>query len=262
MQNEKNTLKLHFPFSVCMNILNGLTSLIHKLRFIVAPSQCPHEIFMHARNMCVFSHADVHAHILLLPQTLVLSYNFGSSRTVTHTLELKCAHTVLTVQWTDKYSQSHNLYLYSSDQYMDPHSYRHSSLGFCGQHSKSSSVKLGILFPLLFSVFPLLSLPSRQLLSRRASHFPQILFSPFLFAVSVVFVSLSHIVVKQVPLWSKTPPQAEFIGLSSVCVLVCVYMSAVWSDVVREVCCENGKQEGVRGNLCTWPPFLAAWQSG
>lgn len=99
----------------------------------------------------------------------------------------------------------------------------------CRQCSKSSSVKLGVLFSLLFSALPLFCLHSRQLLSRRASHFPQILFSPFLFAVSVVFVSLSHTEVKQVPLWSRTPPRAEFIGLSSVCVSVCLCM-CVWVE--------------------------------
>lgn len=100
---------------------------------------------------------------------------------------------------------------------------------FCGQCSKSSWVKLGILFSPLFRGLPLFCLHSRQLLSRRASHSSQILFSPFLLAVSVVFVSLSHIVVEQVPVWSRTPPRAEFISLSSVyacmCALVrvCVY---------------------------------------
>lgn len=99
------------------------------------------------------------------------------------------------------------------------------------QSSKSSRVKLGILFSPLFRVLPLFCIHSRQLLSRQAS---QILFSPFLLAVSVVFVSLSHIVVKQVPLWSRTPPRAEFISLSSVRACVCALVHVCVSGVERK----------------------------
>ena len=87
---------------------------------------------------------------------------------------------------------------YSSDQYMDPHSHTHSSPGSADSAPKILLSKIRHLISSFVLSFPSLlpspfTLHSRQPLSRRASHFPQILFSPFLLAVSVVFVSLvSH----------------------------------------------------------------------
>lgn len=120
----------------------------------------------------------------------------------------------------------------------------------CRQCSKSSRVKLGILFSPLFRGLPLFCLHSRQLLSRRASHSSQILFSPFLLAVSVVFASLSHTVVKQVPLWSRTPPRAEFISLSSVCACMCALACAC-------VCMGGAERKFVY--VTSFPGCLTEW---
>lgn len=130
-----------------------------------------------------------------------------------------CTHTVLTVQRTDKYSQSHSLCftrLTSTWTRTVPDA-AHLLLQTVLQIPLRKKKRTGIIFSLLFSVFRLFSLRSRQLLSRRASHFSQILFSRFfVLAVSVVFVSLPHTIVKQLPLLSRTSPRAEFISLSSV----------------------------------------------
>lgn len=176
--------------------------------------------------MCAFAHVDVHNHILFMQHNAILGWKDWApcqGHCLTFTVELKCACRALTVQWTDKSSQSHNLYCAALTSTWTL-AVAHTQLTWlCSQHAKSSWVKLGILFSLLFPVFPLFCLQSRHLLSCRASHFSQILFSPFRSAVSVVFVSLSRIVVKEVPLWSWTPPRAEFISLSRLC--VCVYAS-------------------------------------
>lgn len=158
-------------------------NLIHKLKSIVAPVQCPHEIFTHGRNTCDFSHAGVHFHfLLLLPSSLVQCWvKSVLLRTVANTFEQKCAHTVLTVQRTDKYSQSHSLCftrLTSTWTRTVPDA-AHLLLQTVLQIPLRKKKRTGIIFSLLFSVFRLFSLRSRQLLSRRASHFSQILFSPF-----------------------------------------------------------------------------------
>lgn len=88
---------------------------------------------------------------------------------------------------------------------------------FCRQWSKSSSAKLGILFSLLFSVFPLLSLRSCQLSSHCASHFSQILFSCFslscLFLPSLVCLTLS---------WNEFHSDTDWIHQIIQCVYMCM----------------------------------------
>lgn len=206
--------------------------------------------------MCVFKRVDIHVHILLLQHTLLFLCSFGLvgfcpvKDIDTHTWTEMCTHTQIWQYNEPTSTVKVTTFIVLLWPVHGPSQLQTQLTWFCRQRSKSSSVKLGILFSLLFSVLPLLCLHSRQLLSRRASHFSQILFSPFLFAVSVVFVSLSRIVLKQVPLWSRTPPRAEFIGLSSVLssvrLCVCVYECSARQSCESKVCCENEKAKGGR----------------
>lgn len=155
-------------------------NLIHKLKSIVAPFQCPHEIFTHVRlQSCrrTFSFFIVAAE--LFSTVLGEVCPFEDSRK--HIWTKMCTHTVLTVQRTDKYSQSHSLCftrLTSTWTRTVPDA-AHLLLQTVLQIPLRKKKRTGIIFSLLFSVFRLFSLRSRQLLSRRASHFSQILFSPF-----------------------------------------------------------------------------------
>lgn len=225
-----------------MNISTGSTSLIHKLRLLL-PSALMKYSCMHAT--CVFlSCTRLHTIVAAGSHTVLVRHDSVLSRTHWNWN----AHTQFW-QYNEPTSTVKVITFILLLWPVHGPSQLHTQLAwFCRQRSKSSSVKLGILFSLLFSVFPPFSLHSRQLLSRRASHFSQILFSPFLLAVSVVFVSLSHIVVKQVPLWSRTPPQAEFIGLSSV--RACLCECCVKQCCERNVCCENGKARGEWEEIC------------
>lgn len=161
-----------------MNIWIGLTCLIHKLRSVVAPSLWPHEIFRHTCNMCVFTHV-AYRHLqwlLVLLPNLPLLFSFGFcpvEGTDTHTLKCARTHTVLTVQWNDKYRQSHNLLRPVHTPFTGT-----SHLILLAGLQILFCKKLGILFSLLFSVFhPLFSSPSSAFISLSLSFLSNPLFS-------------------------------------------------------------------------------------
>lgn len=219
MKND-NILVLHFSPFFHMNNWISL-NLIHKLKSIVAPFQCPHEIFTHWRNTCDFSHVGVHFHfLLLLPSSLVQCWvKSVLLRTVANTFELKCAHTQFWQYNEPTSTVKVTAFVLLVWPVHGPAQFQTQLTCFCRQYSKSLSEKrkeqasyflfcsqffASFLFALVsfYLVEPLISLKSSFLL--------------FVLAVSVVFVSLPHTIVKQLPLWSRTSPRAEFISLSSV----------------------------------------------
>lgn len=64
MINENHTF-IYVYFPVHINILIGLTSLIHKLRSIVAPSLSPHKIFIHECSAPVQSCRSKYSHTIV-----------------------------------------------------------------------------------------------------------------------------------------------------------------------------------------------------
>lgn len=106
----------------------------------VAPPQCSHEIFS-VCNMCVLSHVNAHTTVAAQSPAF-MQFGFMLLSPVEDADTHSWAEThiqVLTVQWTDKSSQSHNLYCSAMT--------RTQLTAFCRQCSKSYRVKLGILFP-------------------------------------------------------------------------------------------------------------------
>lgn len=154
--------------------------------------------------------------------------------------------------------------LCSSDQYMDPHSRRHGSPGSAGTAPNPPQQNCPSLLPLLFSLLPLLCLRSRQLLSHRASHFSQILFSPLL-SVPSLLSSLAGLTLQQ---QSSTLIQNSTTGLNTsaypgVCACTCVrVMQKLWKKIVLWEW-KAGEEEMRRGGKFVYVTsfFLAAWQS-
>lgn len=141
----------------------------------VAPPRRSHEIFS-VCNMCVLSHVNAHTTVWLQSPAF-MPFGFVLLSPVKDTETHSWAEThiqVLTVQWTDKSSQSHNLFCSAMTWTQ--------LTGLCRHCCESYRVELGILFPFSSQFSPLFCLHSRQLSSRRASHFSPILFSPFLLA--------------------------------------------------------------------------------
>lgn len=100
-----------------MNISSGLTSLIHKWKLLL-PS-VSHETFrVCERNtcVCVFSRVDAHERSLLQHNPPIFRQFVAAASRHKDTVTLArgptktSTCTVLTLQWTDKSSQCHNLY--------------------------------------------------------------------------------------------------------------------------------------------------------